>query len=477
MLCGSREERVLVLDLEHDHIRALLVTLRPRAARELEPVSELEPVGGVEVLAQLLFDHAAVHGVVIEVCEAQGPGVDLGDDVGLVGETLHQPADLVQLLAGHHELGHVDGASLSLVIEVFCPVVKPLGQVAVVRDQPSLLKSLLQPGDAVAAETEEADGENAHDDLDGPVGGELGQFGEENVQPVGLGEPVGAPGIPVSVAAQTPVTPLVDPALVDDHAGREEGEGVDEDGHDADTAVQTEGPEGGDDRGGPEAEGHDVGHGGHRHRHPRVAQRLPEPLGQILLLLLLREVLVALDQDEHVVNADPEHEKGEDAVELGEHQAEEGAEADPEDGADDDAREPGQREPDPVLHHIELAQHDQHVDEHDGEPGEEEIVVPQDVLIDHIVEASADNHRDGVTLWHAGRVQHRLLQMLLEGHARVGHRGPGSQVRVHESLRDVCLRHQIQLSSPGRHNPPLVVVVHPAQVLQHVLLLPSVDQP
>ena len=201
--------------------------------------------------------------VVVEVREPEGPGVNLGDDVGLVSETLHQPADLVQLLTGHHELGHVDGAALSLVVEVLRPVVEPLGQVAVVRDQPSLLEPLLQLGDAVTSKAEEADGEDADNDLDRPVRGELGQFGEENVQPVGLGELVGTPRVSVPVAAEAAVPSLVDPALVDDHAGREEGEGVDEDGHDAHTAVQTEGPEGGNYRGGAEAEGHNVCDGGH----------------------------------------------------------------------------------------------------------------------------------------------------------------------------------------------------------------------
>ena len=43
------------------------------------------------------------------------------------------------------------------------------------------------------------------------------------------------------------------------------------------------------------------------------------------LLLLLGESVEALDDDEHVVDADPEEEEGEDAVHGTEHEAEEGA--------------------------------------------------------------------------------------------------------------------------------------------------------
>ena len=135
------------------------------------------------------------------------------------------------------------------------------------------------------------------------------------------------------ITNQTSVATFVDAALVEDHAGCEEGEGVDEDGEDADAAEQAEGAEGGDDGGRPQHERHDVRHAGHTDCHPCVRESLPETFLEAQLELLLGEVLVGLNQDEHVVNTYAEHEKREDVVELGEHEATRRANAKAEDTA------------------------------------------------------------------------------------------------------------------------------------------------
>ena len=103
-------------------------------------------------------------------------------------------------------------------------------------------------------------------------------------------------------------------------------------------AEEAKGSQGGDDRRGPEHEGHNVGHAGHTDRHPCVGERLPKTIFQAQLQLLLGQVLVGLDQDEHVVDADAQHEEGEDVVQLGEHQTTGGADAKTEDTAKDNPR-------------------------------------------------------------------------------------------------------------------------------------------
>ena len=139
------------------------------------------------------------------------------------------------------------------------------------------------------------------------------------------------------ITNQTSVATFIDAALVEDHACGEEGEGVDEDGEDADAAEQAEGAEGGDDGGGPQHERHDVRHAGHADRHACIREGFPETLLQAQLELLLGEVLVGLDEDEHVVDAYSEHEEGEDVVELGEHEATGRADAKTEDTAKDNS--------------------------------------------------------------------------------------------------------------------------------------------
>ena len=61
-------------------------------------------------------------------------------------------------------------------------------------------------------------------------------------------------------------------------------------------------------------------------------------------------------------------------------------------------------EPHPLLHTVELAQHDEHVDEHDGKAGEEQVVVAQDVLVHHVVEASVDKDGDVEVLAALGQI-------------------------------------------------------------------------
>ena len=94
------------------------------------------------------------------------------------------------------------------------------------------------------------------------------------------------------VTNQTSVATFVDATLVKNHAGGEEGESVDEDRQNADAeqeldvkrfkqvkvspAEEAKGSKSGDDRRGPEHEGHNVGHAGHTDRHPCVGERLPK---------------------------------------------------------------------------------------------------------------------------------------------------------------------------------------------------------
>ena len=120
---------------------------------------------------------------------------------------------------------------------------------------------------------------------------------------------------------QTAVATFIDAALVKDHAGGEEGEGVDEDGEDPDAAEQAERPQGGNYSGCAQHECHDVRHAGHADRHPCIGECLPKALLQTQFQLLLGEVLVGLDEDEHVVYTNAKHEEGKDVVELGEHEA------------------------------------------------------------------------------------------------------------------------------------------------------------
>ena len=51
-------------------------------------------------------------------------------------------------------------------------------------------------------------------------------------------------------------------------------------------------------------------------------------------------------------------------------------------------------EPHSLFHAVELAQHDEHVDEHDGEAGVQQVVVAQDVLVHNVVEASMNKDSD-----------------------------------------------------------------------------------
>ena len=82
------------------------------------------------------------------------------------------------------------------------------------------------------------------------------------------------------------------------------------------------------------------------------------------LLLLLGEGVEALDDDEHVVDADPEEEEGEDAVHGAEHEAEEGADTVGDANAHDNAEDAGQGEVGTLIHAIESAEVGQNEGEH-----------------------------------------------------------------------------------------------------------------
>ena len=116
------------------------------------------------------------------------------------------------------------------------------------------------------------------------------------------------------ITNQTTVATFVNASLVEDHAGCEEGEGVDEDGKDPDAVEQAERPEGRDNGGRVQYERHDFCHNYHADRHPCIQECLPEGLLQAQLQLLLGEVLVRLDKDKQVVDTNAKHEEGKDIV-------------------------------------------------------------------------------------------------------------------------------------------------------------------
>ena len=66
-------------------------------------------------------------------------------------------------------------------------------------------------------------------------------------------------------------------------------------------------------------------------------------------------------------------------------------------------------EPDTLLDTVELAQHDEDVEEHDGEARVEKVVVAQDVLIDHVVKPAMDKDSDVKVLVASREVQKVFL--------------------------------------------------------------------
>ena len=82
----------------------------------------------------------------------------------------------------------------------------------------------------------------------------------------------------------------------------------------------------------------------------------------------------------------------------------------------------GNTKPDTLLDTVELAQHDEDVEEHDGEAGVEEVVVAEDVLVDHVVEAAMDEDSDVKLLVAAGKVQEVFLQSFFECNRCICHR-------------------------------------------------------
>ena len=79
-------------------------------------------------------------------------------------------------------------------------------------------------------------------------------------------------------------------------------------------------------------------------------------------------------------------------------------------------------EPDTLLDTVELAQHDEDVEEHDGEAGVEEVVVAEDVLVHHVVEPAMDKDSDVKVLVAGGEVQKVLLQGFLKCYRCICHR-------------------------------------------------------
>ena len=79
-------------------------------------------------------------------------------------------------------------------------------------------------------------------------------------------------------------------------------------------------------------------------------------------------------------------------------------------------------EPDALLDTVELAQHDEDVEEHDGEAGVEEVVVAEDVLVDHVVEAAMDEDSDVKLLVAAGKIQEVFLQGFFKCYRCICHR-------------------------------------------------------
>ena len=82
----------------------------------------------------------------------------------------------------------------------------------------------------------------------------------------------------------------------------------------------------------------------------------------------------------------------------------------------------GNAEPNTLLDTVELAQHDEDVEEHDGEAGVEQVVVAEDVLVDHIVEAAMDKDSNVKVLVAVGKIQEVFLQGFFKCNGCICHR-------------------------------------------------------
>ena len=82
----------------------------------------------------------------------------------------------------------------------------------------------------------------------------------------------------------------------------------------------------------------------------------------------------------------------------------------------------GNAEPNTLLDTVELAQHDEDVEEHDGEAGVEEVVVAEDVLVHHVVEPAMDEDSDVKVLVAAGEVQKVFLKGFFKCYRCICHR-------------------------------------------------------
>ena len=132
----------------------------------------------------------------------------------------------------------------------------------------------------------------------------------------------------------------------------------------SDGCVHAEGAEGRHLRGGPDPEGHEVRERGDGDGHARVLHRPPEPLRHAPRAeLLLAQRVPTLDDDEHVVNPNPEHEEGDDGVGWGVPEPYGRADAVTDDDAHDDPKDAAKTEEESLLDKVESTDHDDDVDD------------------------------------------------------------------------------------------------------------------
>ena len=101
------------------------------------------------------------------------------------------------------------------------------------------------------------------------------------------------------------------------------------------------------------------------------------------------EVVQALDDDEHVVNANTETEEGQSGVHGGVREPEYGGDAHGAYKAHKDADDAGDRDVEPDLHGVDLAEHYDGVDEHGTISDENQINVKEDCIRADITEAAS----------------------------------------------------------------------------------------
>ena len=129
--------------------------------------------------------------------------------------------------------------------------------------------------------------------------------------------------------------------------------------------------------------------------------------------MLRAECVPALDDDEHVVNTDPEHEEGDDGVGRGVPEPDGGADAVADNDAHDDTEYAAETEEESLLDKVEPTDHDDDVDEDDQvadkkHPGVLEGLGLQG-LEEHFCHESVGCH----VLWLMGSVRYNLKLPIL----------------------------------------------------------------